>query len=89
MLVISAIPLTKQDAEANELDCDLVDYASIVAAEVNNLSTFDGCSQLPAWSVAIRPAEDMVIPIFLCSLHFNALKISLREGVGIDEDVFD
>jgi hypothetical protein len=88
MLVISAVPLTGEEIDEHALDCGLVDYASIIQAEINNSSTFEGCTQTPAYSVAFKPAEDMVIPIFLCKLHFNALSLSLHEGVGVDEDVF-
>jgi hypothetical protein len=88
MLILTAVPVTKAEVEMHELDCDLVDYASIVAAELSNKTNFEGCNQLPAYSVALKPAEDMVIPFFLCQIHFNALKLSLQGGFGIDEDVF-
>jgi hypothetical protein len=31
---------------------------------------------------------DMVIPIPVCAIHFNAYNISLTEGIGIDLDFF-
>ncbi len=88
MLILTAVAITKAEAEDNELDCDLIDHASILAAELNNRTSFEGCNQLPAYSVALKPADDMVIPFFLCTLHFNALKLSLKDGFGIDQDIF-
>lgn len=89
MLILTAVPITHQEAEHHELECNLVDYASIIAADLHSLNTFEGCSQPPAYSVALKPAEDMVIPFFLCDIHFNALKISMIDGkFGTDEDVF-
>lgn len=88
MLTISAMQITPEEAVEHSVDCDAVDYAAVFAAEMRDSNTFDGCSQVPVYAVSFKPAEDMVIPFFLCSLHFNALKISLHEGVGVDEDVF-
>ena len=88
MMIITATPISKEDAEEHEVDCDSVDHAQILAAEAAKSDTFDGCSLLPEYSVAFKPAEDMVIPVFLCGPHFRALRISLHEGVGVDEDVF-
>lgn len=88
MMLITASSITAEEAEAHEIQCELVDYAAIFAAEAKNSSTFDRCPLAPVWAVTFKPADDMVIPTFLCSLHFNALKISLHEGVGVDEDVF-
>lgn len=87
MLVITALPITNAEVEENDLSCDLIDYAAILALEAQTADHM-GCNQIPAYSVAIKPAEDMVIPLFLCSIHFNALKISLHEGVAVDEDIF-
>ena len=88
MLAISAVLITEEDVLENELECDLIDYASVLQAEITNSATFEGCTQAPSYSVAFKPAEDMVIPIFVCKLHFNALKLSLHEGVVVDEDAF-
>lgn len=89
MLIMTALAITEAEVKENELECNLVDYASIVAADLNELGTFEGCNQPPAYSVALKPAEDMVIPFFLCSIHFNAVKISMRDRkLGIDEDIF-
>lgn len=88
MMLVSATPITSEEAVAHEIECQLVDYAAIYAAEAKNSNTFDSCPMTPVWAVTLKPAEDMVIPVFLCQIHFNALKISLHEGVGVDEDVF-
>ena len=88
MLYITASQLTEQEVIEHEIDCDSVDYAAIFAAEQRNSSTFEGCSQTPVYAVSFKPAEDMVIPFFVCHLHFNALKISLFEGVAVDENAF-
>ncbi len=88
MLTITAQKITADEALEHDVDCDAVDYAAIFAAELKNSDTFEGCSQTPEYAVSFRPAEDMVIPHFLCALHFTALKLSLHEGVAIDEDIF-
>jgi hypothetical protein len=88
MMLITATEITAEEAEVHEVQCELVDYAAIFAAKTNKLSTFERCPMLPVWAVTFKPAEDMVIPTFLCIVHFNALKISLHEGVGVDEDIF-
>jgi len=88
LLTISASRITEQEAIEHDVDCDLVDHAAIFAAEMNNKETFEGCTQIPVYAVAFKPAEDMVIPIFVCELHFRALKISLHEGVAVDEEAF-
>ncbi len=88
MMLITATSITADEAKSHGIECGLIDYATIFAAETNNSDTFDRCPLDPIWAVTLKPADDMVIPLFLCSLHFNALKISLHEGVGVDEDVF-
>lgn len=87
-MVITGSKLTEHEINSNDLDCDTVDYAAIFAAEQNNESTFEGCTQLPQYAVSFKLAEDMVLPFFVCQVHFMALKISLHEGVGVDEDTF-
>ena len=88
MLTITAQKITKEEAVEHEVECDAVDYAAVRAAEIKESDTFEGCSQVPEYAVSFRPAEDMVIPHFLCPLHFAALRLSLHEGVAVDEDVF-
>jgi hypothetical protein len=88
MLVITATPITEEDAHSQNISCELIDYVSIKAAEFMQSDTFDRCSLVPVWAVTLRPAEDMLIPVFLCPIHFGAFKLSLHEGVGVDEDVF-
>lgn len=88
MMLITATSITADEAKLHEIECGLIDYATIFAAEAKNSSTYDNCPMLPIWAVTLKPADDMVIPLFLCSIHFNALKISLHEGVGVDEDIF-
>ena len=88
MLLITASPLTEEEATGHNLNCELIDYVSLKAAEMFNSDTFDRCQLVPVWAVTLRPADDMMIPVFLCPVHFGALKLSLHEGVGVDEDIF-
>jgi hypothetical protein len=88
LLTVSGTKINKATAEANNLECALVDYALILQAERANESHFQGCSLIPEYAIAVNPAEDMTIPLFLCEIHFNSLKLSLHEGVAVDEDVF-
>lgn len=87
-MLITASKLTEQEVKDHEVDCDTVDYAAIFAAEQKNSDTFEGCTQLPLYAVSFKLAEDMVLPFFVCQVHFMALKISLHEGIGVDEDIF-
>lgn len=89
MLAITSTKLTPEQVEALEIDCDSVDYASIFAAKQTNAESFDGCKIPGSWAVAFRPAEDIIISINLCDLHYGALKLAVREGVAIDNDFFD
>lgn len=87
MLIVSAVPITNMESEIHEIGCDAVDYSAIMFAEKHN-SLFEGCSQVPTYSIALKIAEDMVVPSFLCSIHFRALKMSLEDGiVGVDEKI--
>lgn len=88
MMIITASAITAEEAESYEVHCELVDYAAVFAAEATGSKTFERCPMTPIWAVTFKPADDMVIPTFLCPIHFNALKMSLHEGVGVDEDIF-
>lgn len=88
MLVVTAIGITEEEANSQGLSCQLIDYVSVKAAELLQLDTFDRCSLPPVWAVTLRPADDMLIPVFLCPVHFGAFKLSLHEGIAADEDVF-
>lgn len=89
MLIVTGSRITEQEATNYELSCSGVDYASILLAEQHSNIDMLGCSQLPVFSISLRLAEDMIIPSFLCSIHFTALKMSLEDGsVGVDEDIF-
>jgi hypothetical protein len=85
LLAITATPLTPDMVQVHDIECDAVDYASITAAERRGLERFDGCNMPPSFSVAIRPAEDMIIPHNLCTIHFNALVMSIQSGkIAVD-----
>lgn len=87
MLTIHSSTITEEIAEHNDLQCALVEAANILAAHIQKRDTYSGCPLPAIHAVAIQPAEDMVIPVFLCTLHYNSLKLGLREGVGIDENL--
>ena len=89
MFIVSAIRLHESVTEALGPVCEAVDYALAIAAEKQGETSFPGCTQMPEYAVAFRPADDMSIPVNLCKIHFNALRLSLREGsIGIDDDLF-
>lgn len=88
MLTITGTKLDIEFSKKHELDCGLVDYASITAAERNDEPSLQGCTLVPEYAVSFQPVEDQVIPLFLCRLHFNSFALGLREGVAADEDLF-
>ena len=89
MFIVSAIKLHESITAELGPVCEAVDYALAFAASQQGESSFDGCTQLPEYAVAFKPADDMSIPINLCKIHFNALRLSLREGnIGIEDDFF-
>jgi hypothetical protein len=89
MLVITAVKLLPEQIDELHIDCDSVDYSAILSANRANSDTFDGCKLDPAWAVAFRPAEDIIIPVNLCQLHFAALRLGVMEGVATDADFFE
>jgi hypothetical protein len=89
MLAITAVKLTEEQVEELEITCDSVDYSAIASAKRDRADTFDGCKLDGAWAVAFRPAEDIIIPVNLCELHFRALRLGVMEGVAVDNDFFE
>jgi len=89
MLAITASPLSDEQVEVLGITCNSIDYASILTAQRNNEESFDGCQLRPTTGVAFRPAEDIIIPVNLCDLHFNALKIGLDGGFAVEQGFFD
>jgi hypothetical protein len=75
-------------ARDNDLDCAVVDHANIIAAERENKTSFPGCQFLPTYAISMQPADDMMVPLFLCTIHFNSLNLALKEGVGADDKLF-
>jgi hypothetical protein len=87
MMLITATKISEEEAATHEVTCELIDYATVFAAELSENASHK-CELIPVWAVTLRPADDMLIPVFVCKVHFAALKMSLHEGVGVDEDVF-
>lgn len=87
MLTVSATELTHEAVAAHGLVCNLIDHSAITYAEMHS-KDIEGCRFVPVYAISMQPAPDMIIPMFLCFIHFNAFKLSLHEGVGVDEDVF-
>jgi len=89
MLAVTATRLDDTQIDVLGITCNSIDYASIVTAQRNNDESFDGCQLRPTWGVGFRPAEDIIIPVNLCSLHFAALKLGLSEGFAVEPGFFD
>ncbi len=85
MLTIHANKIDISLSKQHNLKCMLVEQAAMIAAELNNNAS--GCTFLPEYTVSIQPHEDMLIPIFICPLHFNSLKLGLSEGIGLDQSL--
>jgi len=89
LLVFTAVNISEKDAERYGKKCYAIDNANVLAAEIRDDDNFEGCPFTPTYSIALKPVEDMVIPLFVCSIHFNAFRISLREGnIGVDDQMF-
>jgi hypothetical protein len=88
LLTITGTKLDIEFSKEHNLECGLVDYASISAAERNSEDTLEGCTLIPEYALSLQPAEDQLIPLFLCSPHFNSLSMGVREGVAVDEHLF-
>lgn len=89
MLAIHTSSITEQQSLENNFECAAVDSASLMAAQLKGQSIYEGCPLPAVHVVAIQPAEDIVIPIFVCDVHHNGFKLGLREGVGIDQDLLE
>jgi hypothetical protein len=89
LLEISATAISEQMAREHEFECALIDHAAVLAADQLDDSVFQGCTLLPAYAIAIKPAEDMIIPIFVCAPHYISLKIGINEGVAVSEEMLN
>lgn len=89
MLTITAQKIEEADFTAVDVGCQSVDFATIAQAQRSSDPGFAGCELDVAWVVFMKPAEDITIPIFICSVHFNAFKFAVSSGrVGVDLDIF-
>lgn len=89
MLSIHSSALTEEIAENHSLKCAIVDSASLMAAQLKQQTEYEGCPFPAVYAVAIQPAEDMVIPMFMCTIHFNGFKLGLREGIALSEELLE
>lgn len=85
MFTVSATKVTREEAEQNEISCGSYDFT---VSEGKPVRLHQGCTIFPEYAVTMQPAPDMVIPVFLCVVHFNAYKLGLHEGIAVDEDMF-
>jgi hypothetical protein len=60
-----------------------------MAAQFNKQTQYEGCPLPAVHAVAVQPAEDMVIPMFMCTVHFNGFKLGLREGIALGEELLE
>lgn len=89
MLTITAQEIDDADFVAVDAACSAVDYATIAQAHREEGNGFHGCELDVAWVLFLKPAEDITIPVFICSVHFNAFRYAVKSGkVGVDLDVF-
>lgn len=89
MITITAQRIEDADFVAVDAACSAVDFATIAQAHRSSGIDFPGCELDVAWAIFMKPAEDITIPIFVCSVHFNAFKYAVKSGkVGVDLNVF-
>jgi hypothetical protein len=88
MLVITSDLIDPEDAEQTE--CKAIDYATVHAAEARGHEIFldDIKCPFPVMRVvSIKPMDDIIVPIPVCMVHFNAFVVSVNSGVvSITED---
>lgn len=89
MLTIHSSEIPLEIAEEHGLACAVVDSASLMAAQLQQKESFSGCPLPAVYAIGIQPAEDQSIPIFMCRPHFNAFKLGVREGVGVDQEILN
>lgn len=90
MVTFTATQLTEETIQNLDIRCLSLDAGPIEQAYERGEKVVPKCLLPPIWMLSLRfgSDEDMIMVIPTCSVHFNALKISLHEGVGVDEDVF-
>ncbi len=89
MLTVTAQQIENADFILADAACTAVDFATVAQAHRDSEEGFQGCELDVAWAIFMKPAEDITIPIFVCSVHFNAFKLAVKSGrVGVDLEVF-
>ena len=90
MVTFTATRLTEENIENLDLRCLSLDTGPVEQAYAKGATIVPKCLLPPIWMLDLRfgSEEDMIMVIPTCNVHFNALRISLHEGVGVDEDVF-
>lgn len=90
MFSITATALAVDQSHRLGFKCAALDASLIEAAYQSDADEIPSCPLDVIWLMGLRfgIGDDMVITTPLCIVHFNALKMSLHEGVGADEDVF-
>lgn len=89
MLTITAQQIEDADFALADAACSAIDFATVAQAHRNSEAGFDGCELDVAWALFLKPAEDITVPIFVCSIHFNAFKYAVKSGrVAVDLNVF-
>jgi hypothetical protein len=94
MLTITGAKLTDEQV-TQTMQCLSVDRASIISTTLMS----DGpvtiqecrCQGEVAYVLYFKPADDMVMPVPLCLVHFNAIRISLVHDdnkIAIDSELF-
>jgi hypothetical protein len=100
MFTITGAKLTDNDlayeiAQGNKLQCEGIDYASIIALQATSDKESVSleeckCPGEVSYVVSFKPAEDILIPVTVCTVHFNAVKLALAErSIVIDLDLFE
>lgn len=84
MLAIGVTTIDEQKALDLHESCMAQDYT--VSSNPEVVSHGQECTLPVKHVVMLHPAPDMVIPVFVCMVHFNAFTLALGGGVGIIDD---
>lgn len=87
MLNIHSTEIEEVHAKSNGLNCSMVDLLSVESMKISE--DYNGCPFTPQYALAFQAAEDMVIPRFLCGIHYRAFKLAIKQGVAISQELID
>jgi hypothetical protein len=90
MMELTGELLQPQEVVKYKLECLAMDAVEVEAAHKASATELPKCRFAVQVLVAVRFGvdADMIIPVPMCAIHFNAFNISMHEGIVFDTDLF-